>query len=131
MNENTFTSTSFCLVVFLFCLHFCLVRIFEVIRCIVKSLLLEHIFCSNTTEKKWNLKSVFWAPEFGFPNQYSSLPHCLNTSLTWPSNDLAYIKIGARRLVFEKGLSELQVFFILKFSHLSLSFQSKIKVSED
>ena len=36
-------------------------------------------FFWNTTEK--NLKSVFWAPEFGHPNRYTSLPNDLNASL--------------------------------------------------
>ena len=31
--------------------------------------------------KKENLKSVFWAVEFGRPNQYTSLPNGLDTSL--------------------------------------------------
>ena len=30
---------------------------------------------------KKKLKSVFWAPEFGCPNRYTSLPNDLNTSL--------------------------------------------------
>ena len=30
--------------------------------------------------KKENLKSDFWAPEFGHPNQYTGLSNGLNTS---------------------------------------------------
>ena len=31
--------------------------------------------------KKENLKSVFWATEFGCPNRYTGLPNGLNTSM--------------------------------------------------
>ena len=33
--------------------------------------------------KQKNLKSVFWASEFGRPNQYTGLPNGLNTSLEY------------------------------------------------
>ena len=36
---SSFASTSFCVIVFLFCLHFCLLSHFKIIRCIVKSLI--------------------------------------------------------------------------------------------
>ena len=42
---SSFHWTSFCLIVFLFCRYFCLLRHFEIIRCIVKSLIaIQHIF---------------------------------------------------------------------------------------
>ena len=69
------------LIVFLFCLHFCLLRNFKIIRCIVKSLIyIQHIFVIEQLKKE-NLKSVFWAPEFGRPNRYTGLPNGLDTSL--------------------------------------------------
>ena len=42
----------------------------------------------ETQLKKENLKSVFWAPEFGHPNRYTGLSNSLNTSLPFspPSN---------------------------------------------
>ena len=47
------TSTSFCLIAFLFSLHFCLLRNFEIVRCIVKSLIaIQHIFVEVLLKKE-------------------------------------------------------------------------------
>ena len=47
------TSTSFCFIVFLFSLHFCLLRNFEIVRCIVKSLIaIQHIFVEVLLKKE-------------------------------------------------------------------------------
>ena len=65
---------------FLFSLHFCLLRNFKTVRCIVKSLIaIQHIFVEAVLKKE-NTKSVFWAPEFGYPNRYTGLPNSLDTS---------------------------------------------------
>ena len=54
---------SFCLIICLFCWHFCLLSHFKIIWCIVKSL----IFCWNTTEKtkfeKSCLSTRVWVPK--------------------------------------------------------------------
>ena len=52
---STFASTSFCLVVFLFCLHFCLLSYFEIIRSIVKSLIAtsKYFFWKYNWKKSW------------------------------------------------------------------------------
>ena len=50
------------LIVFLFCLHFCLIRNSKIIRCILKSL--NAIRHTLVQLQKENLKSVFWVPEF-------------------------------------------------------------------
>ena len=70
-NKNTFVdsfSICFdlcCLIVFLFCLHFCLQNHFEMIRCIVKSLIATSTyFLLKYTWKNENLKGVFWVLEF-------------------------------------------------------------------
>ena len=71
-----------CLIVFLFCLHFCILNPFEIIRCIVKSLIATSTFFFIEIQlKKENLKSIFWALKFGRPNRYTGLPNGLNTSL--------------------------------------------------
>ena len=92
MNGNIFVdSLFFCSDFFLshgffcfFCLHFCLLSHFEIIRCIVKSLFdTSTYFLLKYNWKKVNLKSVFWAPDFGHPNLYTVLPNSLNTSLVF------------------------------------------------
>ena len=81
--SSSFASTSFCLIVFLSCLDFRLLRNFEIIRCIVKSLIsIHHIFVEVHLIKE-NSTSVFWAPESGRPNQYIGFPNILDTSLKW------------------------------------------------
>ena len=40
-----------------------------------------NIFLVEIKMKKENLKSVFWAPEFGCPDQYTALQNGLNMSL--------------------------------------------------
>ena len=82
----SFVLTSFCLMVFFvfFCLHFCLLSHYEIIRCIVKSFFdTSTYFLLKYNWKKVNLKSVFWAPDFGHPNLYTVLPNSLNTSLVF------------------------------------------------
>ena len=83
MNEYTFVDNFvfcfklICLIVFLFCLHFCILSHFEIIRCIVKSLITNstYFFCWNTTEKRklekcflggrvWMLKWVYQSPKW-------------------------------------------------------------------
>ena len=69
-------STSFCLDVFFFFLHFCLLSHFEMIRYIVKSLsLLQRFFVEMQLKKEnltstyflgarvWALKPVYWPPK--------------------------------------------------------------------
>ena len=90
MNKNTFVDSIFfcfrplCLIVFLFCLHFCVLNYFEIIRCIVKSMIATSTyFLLKYNWKKENLKSVF-----GRPNQHTGLLSDLNMSLldnTFPS----------------------------------------------
>ena len=90
MNKNTFVDSIFfcfrplCLIVFLFCLHFCVLNYFEIIRCIVKSVIATSTyFLLKYNWKKENLKSVF-----GRPNQHTGLLSDLNMSLldnTFPS----------------------------------------------
>ena len=77
-----------CLIVLHFCLHFCILSHFEIIRCIMKSLIATSkffffffFFLVEIKLKKENLKSDFWAPEFGRSNRYTGLPNGLNTSL--------------------------------------------------
>ena len=78
---SSFASTSFCLIVFLFCLHFYFKRNFEIIRCIVTSLIaIQHTFV-KVQLKIEKMKSVFWAREFGRRNWYTGLPNGLDTSL--------------------------------------------------
>ena len=80
--SSSFALTSFFLIVFLCCLDFCLLRNSEIIyRCIVKSLIsIHHIFVEVHLIKE-NSTIVFWASEFGRPNQYIGLPNSLDTSL--------------------------------------------------
>ena len=73
MNENT-------LIVFPFCLHFCLLRDFEIIRCIANCY--STYFCSSTTEKR-KIEKVFWVPEFGQTNRCTGLPNGLDMSLLY------------------------------------------------
>ena len=48
----------------------------------MKSLIaIQHIFVEVQQLKKEKLKSVFWAPEFGHPNQHTGLSNSLDTSL--------------------------------------------------
>ena len=51
-----FASTSYCLIVFLFCQHFRLLSHFEIIRCIVKSLIATSTYFSL----KYNWKKKTW-----------------------------------------------------------------------
>ena len=56
-----------CLTVFLFCLHFCILIHFEILRCIVKSLIPSHFnrFIVEIQLKKENLKSAFGRQSLG------------------------------------------------------------------
>ena len=40
-----------------------------------------YVFFVEIKPEKENLKSVFWAPEFGRPNRYNGLSNSLNMSL--------------------------------------------------
>ena len=63
---SSLASTSFCPIVFLFCLHFCRLSHFEIIRCIVKSLittLTYFLFKYNWRNKTWKL--LFWCQSLG------------------------------------------------------------------
>ena len=82
LTNSSLALTSFCLIVFLFWLLFCLLSHFKIIRCIVKSLtLLQYICCWNTTEKE-NLKcflgGTVWALKL--VHYFESLPNSLNMS---------------------------------------------------
>ena len=95
MNENTSVDSIFfcfrplCLIVFLFCLHFCILSYVEIIRCIVKSMIATSTyFLLKYNWKKRKFEKCFWAPEFGRPNQHTGLLSGLNMSLldnTFPS----------------------------------------------
>ena len=67
MNENTFIDSFFfhfnlfCLIVFLFCLHFCLLSQFKNDALWNHWLLFKHIFCWNTTQKRKHEKSFLGA----------------------------------------------------------------------
>ena len=65
---------------FFFYLHFCILCHFEIMMHCEISDRYFNVFVEIQMEQK-NLKSVFWASEFGCPNQYTSLPNGLNTSL--------------------------------------------------
>ena len=86
-------STSFSLIVFLLCLHFCLLSNFEIIRCIVKLLLAIRCILIELRLKKENLKRSVWrAPELWHTNRYTGLQNGLDTSLVfrWISSFLKY-----------------------------------------
>ena len=79
--NSFFLFNSFCLIVFLFCLHFLSSKSFpnnlmccEIIDCF-------NVFFVEIQLKKENLKSVFLAPKFGRPNRYTVLQNGLDTSL--------------------------------------------------
>ena len=75
-----------CIYLFLFSLHFCLLCNFEIIRCTVNLVItVQHIFV-EVKLKKENLKSNFWAPEFGHPNRYTSLQNGLGMLLATQIN---------------------------------------------
>ena len=82
MKENTFVDNFFFrfdafFIVFLLCLYFCLLRNFEIITCVMKSLIaIQQV---EVRLKKEKLKSAFWAPEFGCPNRYTGLPNGVDT----------------------------------------------------
>ena len=59
-----FSSTSLCLIVFLLCLNFCLLSYFEIIRCIVKSMIVN-VFNWNTTEKRKHQKNFLMHQSLG------------------------------------------------------------------
>ena len=149
MNENIFVDSLFfrsdlflshgffCF----FCLHFCLLSHFEIIRCIVKSLFdTSMYFLLKYNWKKVNLKSVFWAPDFGHPNLYTVLPNSLNTSLVfsrvvaiilfktfatlsfsakflnfWKKNFLLYQVLWPPALFFPKGNSKSKILLVKIF----------------
>ena len=70
----TLTSLSHC---FSLLSAFCILSHFEIIDCYF------NIFFAEIKLTKENLKSVFWAPEFGCPKKYIGLPNSLNTSLSY------------------------------------------------
>ena len=80
MNEINFVDSHF----FYLCLvlsHFCFQSHFKLIRCIVKLLIAistHFMLKCNRKKKTWGL---FWAPEFGHPNWYTSLPSSMNMSM--------------------------------------------------
>ena len=75
-----FVSTSYCLIVFLFCLHFLSSKPFRnnQMHCEI----IDRYFNVSVEIqlKEENFKSAFWASEFGRPNRYTGLPNGLNTS---------------------------------------------------
>ena len=79
---SIFVSTTFYLIVYLFCLYFCFLWHFEIINSIVNSLIATSMYflCRcNWKEKTWQV--LFWTSKFGRPNRYTSLPNYLDTSL--------------------------------------------------
>ena len=73
---------SFCLIVFFFCLHFCLLSHFKIIRCIVKSVIANSTYFllkCNWENKTW--KVFFGRQSLGHPKQYTGLSNGLDTSL--------------------------------------------------
>ena len=92
----SFTSTAFCHIVLFFCLHFCILSHFEIIKCSVKTMTATSVyFLLKYNQKKQNLKSAFWEPEFEHANQYTGLPNGLDMSLflitltSFPTNQLS------------------------------------------
>ena len=81
LTVSSFPCTCCCFHDFFFCVCFCLLSHFKIIRCTAKSLITTSTCFLLKCKWKKNLKSVFWAPEFGCPNRYTSLPNDLNTSL--------------------------------------------------
>ena len=79
---SIFVSTTFYLIVYLFCLYFCFLWHFEIINSIVNSLIATSMYflCRcNWKEKTWQV--LFWTSKFGRPNRYTGLPNYLDTSL--------------------------------------------------
>ena len=77
----SFALASFCLIILLFCLNFCFLNNFEIVRFIVKSLVVVQRISVEVQLKKKNLKSLFLDAEFGCPNRYTGLQNGLHTSL--------------------------------------------------
>ena len=107
-----------CLTVSLFCLNFCVLNRFEIIRCIVKSLIYFNVFLLKYNWKE-NLKAwkmFLWVPEFGRPNRYTSLLHSLNTSLLK--------KLGILWMFFEcLGVAWVLILISILNSYLSPSLE--------
>ena len=86
MNGNTlvdsliFCFNSLCLTLFFFYLHFWLLNHFKIIRSIVKSLIATS------------------SPEFGHPNQYTSLTNVLNTSLVYIQITIFHVNLTIKTL---------------------------------
>ena len=81
LTVSSSTSTS-CLIAFLFHLYFCILSNFEIIRCIVKALIASSMYFLlkyNWKKKIW--KVLFRWQKFQCPNWHTGLPIGLNTSL--------------------------------------------------
>ena len=77
------TKLGYCFIVFLFCLHFCLLSHFKIIRCIVKLLIATSTyFFVEIQLKKENLKTVFWVPGFWAPKR-----------VYWSPKQLEYVTV--------------------------------------
>ena len=83
LTVSSFALTSLSLV-FLFGLYFCILSHFEIIRCIVKSLIsTSNYFLLKYNCKKKTWKVFFWVQEFGCPNciilvsQMTWICHCI------------------------------------------------------
>ena len=70
LTVSSFVSALYCLIVFLFCQHFCLLSHFEIIKCFVKSVV--------TTSTYFLLKYIW---KKGCPNKYAGPPDTLSTSV--------------------------------------------------
>ena len=68
------------------CFLFCLLSHFQIIRCIVKSLIATSMYFLLKYNWKKNLKNVLWVPKFVGLNQYTSLPNGLDTWLLNPTD---------------------------------------------
>ena len=81
LTVSAFASTTICLIIFLFCPHLCLLRHFEIIRCILKSVVAISTYFFVEFNWKREVEMFLWALELGQPNRYTGIPDGLNTSL--------------------------------------------------
>ena len=69
LTVSSFASTSLC-IVFIFCLQFCILSHFEIIRALWNyGSLLQHIFCWNRTIKRKLKSCFFWVPLYCSPKR--------------------------------------------------------------
>ena len=108
LTVSSFASTSLC-IVFIFCLHFCILSHFEIIRALWNyGSLLQHIFCWNRTIKR-KLKSCF------FGCRYTALPNSLNMLMI-----LFFSEYGTTFWYILQLVVQIQPIFIRGLGKLSL-----------